>query len=74
MKFACEVCWDYDCNCTESEIQEHREKSKSKVHAPIEKSEISDTSFIKDINNATEWLLIKNIKRISDDKRRIRAI
>lgn len=28
MKFACGVCWDYECNCTESDIQEHREKGK----------------------------------------------
>lgn len=26
--FACERCWDYNCNCTPEELQAHRNKSK----------------------------------------------
>ena len=34
--FACERCWDYNCNCTPKELQEHRNKSKKIKSKPIE--------------------------------------
>ena len=64
MKFACEVCWDYECDCTDEDIKEHRVRSKGKVEKPLPADDIYLPvplgMLVKDRNHSSEWKFIPN--------------
>ena len=47
MKFACEVCWDYDCNCTANDKHNHNVRSLSAFRDRLSKIKNRDDNPVE---------------------------
>ena len=59
--FACEKCWDYNCNCTPEELEKHRNKTKKTKPIAVEWSKSEPFVSYGDIiiKNGTQFYVKK---------------
>lgn len=59
--FACEKCWDYNCNCTLEELEKHRNKTKKTKPIAVEWSKSEPFVSYGDIiiKNGTQFYVKK---------------